>query len=169
MVAENTKLYKAEFNHPVAVEGTPYGGALPFQAAFLVSGEGSAFRRMPPTGLWDTLDLRLYDSEFDDSKSLPIKLTIAIPKGWETRLVIALIVKQVVDADTLQFQSSTGLIEGTLEWYMQDPVAVARFLSAQQVFQSIQSTNDTHLSYSTSSFYKLLIIPIFFSFVCIGV
>ena len=84
--------------------------------------------------------------KFDDSKSLPIKLTIAIPKGWETHLVIALIVKQGMDADTLQFQSSTGLIEGTLEWYMQDPVAVARFLSAQQVFQSIQSTNDTHLS-----------------------
>jgi hypothetical protein len=146
MVAEITMLYKAAFNHPVSVQGAPYGGATPFQAAFVVSGEGSAFRRMPQTGLWDTLDLRLYDSEFDDSKSLPIKLTIAIPKGWETHMVIALIVKQGMDADTLQFQSSTGLIEGTLEWYMQDPVAVARFLSAQQVFQSIQSTNDTHLS-----------------------
>jgi hypothetical protein len=146
VVARHTVLYKASFNQAVSVEGTTYGGSAPFKATFMVTGEGSAFRRAPNDGHWDTLDIRLYDQQFDDSKALPIKLTITIPKEWETRLVVALLVKTATDPDTLQFHASSGFIEGAFEWFLQEPVFVDRFLSALDVFKSIQAKDDTHLA-----------------------
>jgi hypothetical protein len=146
MTAIETTLYKASFDHTVVVEGAVYGGLIPFKAAYLTTGEGPFFRRVPADGYWDTIDIRLYDCQFDDSKSQPIKLTITTPKGWHTSLLLALIVYHVRGNDTLRFYSEGARIHGLFEWFVQDPNAVANFLGTQHAFDSIESKTDTHLS-----------------------
>jgi hypothetical protein len=148
LTLSKTRLYKVSFDRPVMVEGMPYGGTTPFQAAYLVTGEGPAFKRVIPGSSWDDLDIRLYDKLFDDSKSLPIKVTIAIPKGWDTALILAVITQYVRDNDTLRIHRDSGCIRDIFEWFLQDPQSVARYFTARNnnVYQCIQASEDTHLS-----------------------
>jgi hypothetical protein len=146
MCAAETALYKVTFACPVVVKGTVYGGLAPFKAAYLTTGEGPAFRRVVPDGFWDSVDIRLYDRQFDDLKALPIKITLAIPKGWDTALVLGLIVYHVRNNNTLSFYSESARIWDLFEWFLQDANAVDCFLQTQDVYKSIESTMDTHLS-----------------------
>ena len=148
MTKTTTRLYKASFDRAVRVEGAAYGGPTPFKATYLVTGEGEAFKRVIPGSAWDNLDVRLYDRLFDNSKSLPVKLTIAIPKGWDTVLILAIIVHYVRDNETLRFHSGSGRIRGVFEWFLQDATAVVDFVATQNVdvYHSIEASEDTHLS-----------------------
>ena len=131
--------YKVTFDRPVCVTGVLYGGPQPFQASYLTTGEGSAFKRVIPGSSWDKLDIRLYHSHWEDAAlSLPIKVAIVVPKGWDTVLILALIVNYVRDHDTLRFECPSGRISGVFEWFMAEPESVARFLSDKDVYKSIQ-------------------------------
>jgi hypothetical protein len=146
MTATETTLYKACFERPVIVKGTIYGGRFPFKAAYITTGEGPAFRHVVEGSVWDTLDIRLYDRQFDDSKSLPLRLTIIVPDGWDTRLILALLVHYVRDNNALQFLP-IGCFMGVFEWFMQDATTFANFLHSQDdVYKSIQTTEGTALT-----------------------
>ena len=147
MTATETTLYKAAFGRAVAVKGTIYGGRGAFKAAYITTGEGPAFRRAMQGSVWDTLDVRLYDELFDDRQSLPIRLTIIVPKGWDTHLILALLVHYVRHNSTLQFLP-IGCFRGVFEWFMQEDVSFANYLDTQgeDVYKSIQSTEGTHLT-----------------------
>ncbi len=57
MCAVETILYKGAFDRAVVVRGAVYGGRSPFKAVYITTCEGPAFRRVPPKGFWDTLDI----------------------------------------------------------------------------------------------------------------
>jgi hypothetical protein len=138
-----TTTYKVTFDRPVCVRGPLYGGPQPFQASYLTTGEDGAFKRVIPGSSWDKLelelDIRLYHSHCEDAAlSLPIKVAIVVPKGWDTVLLLALIVDYVRDHDTLRFECPSGRISDVFEWFMQEPESVARFLSDKDVYKSIQ-------------------------------
>jgi hypothetical protein len=131
--------YKVTFDRPVCVKGALYGGPQPFKASYLTTGEGGAFKRVIPGSSWDKLDIRLYHSQTDASAfSLPIKVAIVVPKGWDTLLLLALIVDYVRDHDTLRFECPSGRIRDVFEWFMQEPENVARFLADKDVYKSIE-------------------------------
>jgi hypothetical protein len=131
--------YKVTFDHPIRVKGALYGGPQPFQASYMTTGEGCAYKTVIPGSSWDKLDIRLYHSHSDDvSLSLPIKVAIVVPKGWDTVLLLALIVDYVRHHDTLRFECPSGRICDVFEWFMQAPESVARFLADKDVYKSIQ-------------------------------
>jgi hypothetical protein len=128
----------------VCVLGTGYDGDYPFKASYLHTGEGEGFRSVSSDGSWDYLDVLLEGFQPNDSETSPsLKVTIVVPKSWDTPLVLALLVHYLRGEDTLRIHRPSGRIRDVFDWFVQEPHAIGNYLSKEDVYSAIEVWNGT--------------------------
>jgi hypothetical protein len=137
-------LYRVAFSQPVCIEGYGHTSTQPFMASCLLTGEGDTFRNVRSIGSWDFLDVLLKPSQSKAGEtSSTLKVTLVVPKAWNTHLVLALIVNYLKDEDTLRFHRPSGRIRDIFDWFVQDPCAVENFLTKEEAYKAIEVKGST--------------------------